>query len=50
MPPVQQRNRQQVEHAEADADEREIADEYERSRLRGLSGEVRHRDRTADVL
>ena len=37
MSPIQQRNRQQVEHAEADADEREIADEHEHARLRRLS-------------
>ena len=40
MPSIQQRNRQQVEHAEADADERKITDEHERTCLRRLAGEV----------
>src|SRR5512141_3139015 len=33
MPAIQQRNRQQVEHAETDADQREIANEDEQARL-----------------
>src|SRR5260221_6787457 len=49
MPTIQQRNRQQVEHAQADADQGQVADEDECARLRGLAREVGQRQRPADV-
>src|SRR5438128_786311 len=50
VPPIQQGNRQQVEHAEAHAHERQEAEVADPAELRRLPGVIRDRDRTGEVF
>src|SRR3954471_17803834 len=50
MPAIEQRDRQQVEHAQTDADERKECEVISESHLRRLTGEIRNGHRPGDVL
>src|SRR3990172_6940707 len=50
VPAVEQRDRQQVQHTQADADQREEREVRDPSRLRRLAGEIGDRDRSREGL